>query len=165
MRLAPVLVVLGAAVLMVAWRRSLPGRGFEPAYVEDMASVRNLVQVVGHSDELPMKDGKLDVYAIVVLWEIGETLLDVFTSARFKYGPTEEQILGGDYSSFPYERYAGPVPPPEGAPLLWDKVPDENGKRVVGLRSGVAEYLDEAEVQALLKKYGQLPKNSPPAPK
>ena len=52
MRLAPVLVVLGAAVLMVAWRRSLPGRGFEPAYYLDEAEVQALLKQYG---QLPQK--------------------------------------------------------------------------------------------------------------
>ena len=171
MRLAPVLVVVGAAVLMVAWRRSLPGH-FENPATDDMNSVRTIMWLLG--DKLPIRDGAFDVYSLTA--EMGEVRYDLFRSTRHG-GPTDEEIIKGDYSTFPYARYHGDgkavhnfpgdssVSSEGVVPLLWDKQPDADNNRVVGFSSGSVRYVAEAEVQALLKKYGQLPQKPPPTPK
>ena len=109
MRLAPVLVVLGAAVFMALLRVlvvSSTGH-VEHRASEDMNTVKNIVQLLGDvasvEGKLPMKAGKLDPYALVSLRHLDEGSFDAFRSTRYG-GPTDEEIRNGEYSRFPYAR-------------------------------------------------------------
>ena len=136
---------------------------FEADKVKDMNSMRNLVGLLAVRGKIPMKDGQVDVYALVRKGEIRERHFHVFKSARFGYGPTKEQIKAGDYSKFPYERYRGEVDPAKAkmVPLLWDKKPDARGGRVVGLNGGAVKYYREERFEKLLKASGHQSGNPP----
>ncbi|MCZ6571919.1 MAG: hypothetical protein ACE10D_05065 [Planctomycetota bacterium] len=129
--------------------------------LQDINSVRNLASYLTLSgDPIPLAaDGRIDVYIFVRMGEIeGEDDLQVYVSALTGQGPTLEEMLAGDYTNFPYERYRGEVSPNElGVPLLWDKQPcrgDSTG-RIVGLTQGRCVFMEEAELQALLCRHGQ----------
>ena len=100
MRLAPVLVVLGAAVLMVVLRVLVVSSSghVEHRASEDMNAVKNIVQLLGNvasvDGKLPMKAGKLDPYALVILRHLDERSFDAFRSTRYG-GPTDEEIRNG----------------------------------------------------------------------
>lgn len=135
-------------------------RNFGLQKVEDMNNMRNMVGLLAINRVMPMKDGRVDVYALVRKGDIEEHHFSMFRSERFDTGPSKEEILAGDYKNFPYERFRGEVKPMgEGkvVPLLWDKRPDARNGRVVGYSHGAVKYLAEAEVQELLKAHGQLP--------
>ena len=72
-----------------------------------MNSMRNLVGLLTIQSKVPMKDGRVDIYALV--GEIGPENFSIFKSERFGVGPTKEQIEKGDYSEFPYGRFSGKV--------------------------------------------------------
>ena len=118
----------------------------------DMNDMRNLVSLLTIQSKVPMKDGRVDVYALV--GDIGPENFSIFKSERFGVGPTKEQIEKGDYSDFPYGRFSGKVEKGK-VPLLWDKKPDKQGGRVVGFNGGAVKWLPEAKVQELLEQYNQ----------
>jgi len=134
-----------------------PARDVKAAKVEDLNDMRDLVGLLVVGGKMPIKDGRLDVYALVRKGDITQEHFALFRSSRFEKGPSVEEIEKGDYANFPYERFKGEVKLGALVPLLWDKEPDRNNGRVVGFSSGAAKYLPEDEVQALLEKHGQLP--------
>jgi hypothetical protein len=100
----------------------------------------------------PMKDGALDVYALVRGGEIAREQYVLFHSTRAGKGPSAEEIERGDYTNFPWERHRGkevkggarPVP------LLWEKKPDAEGLVLVALSDGSARAMDEAALAQAL---------------
>ena len=92
--------------------------------LQDINSVRNLASYLSLSgDPIPLAaDGRIDVYIFVRTGAIeGEDDLQVYVSALTGQGPTLEEMLAGDYTNFPYERYRGEVSPNElGVPLIMD---------------------------------------------
>ena len=123
---------------------------------DDMNRVRQLAALLAISRKMPMKDGRVDVYALVRNGDIGARHFSILRSARFGKSPSKDEIEKGDYTNFPYERFKGTVKPGSHVPLLWDKKPDERNGRVVGFSSGAVKYYPEADVQKLLEKHGQL---------
>ncbi len=89
--------------------------------------------------------------------EIEEPNFWIFTSVRFGYGPTKEQIKAGDYSKFPYERFRGVIVLNKELPLLWDRKPDSKGGRVMGFTGGAVKWVPEERALAYLRAAGQLP--------
>jgi len=149
--LPPVLLVAGVAVALCAF---LPRDPCAPtSRVEDMNAMRQIVSIMvaRYADgRLPVKDGALDVYRLVRCLEISGMILQ---SARSGNGPTAEEILRNDYTNFPWERYRGDGKlegPP--VPLLWEKMPDDHGGRLVALSDGSARYFDAEEFEALRKE-------------
>lgn len=130
---------------------------YEQKKTDDLNSVRNLVGLLFVQREMPMKDGRVDVYALVRSGDLGEADLSLLRSARFGEGPSKEAIEAGDYSAFPYERFRGKVERDKVVPLLWDRKPDERGGRVVGLSSGAVKFYEEEQVQQMLREHGQTP--------
>ena len=105
--------------------------------IDDINNVRNLASYLSLSgDPIPLAaDGRIDVYIFVRKGEIeGEDDLQVYVSALTGQGPTLEEMLAGDYTNFPYERYRGEVSPKEpGVPLLWERQqPLGSGRRREG---------------------------------
>jgi hypothetical protein len=131
-------------------------REYLASKVEDLSHVRDMVGLIAVCGKIPMKDGRVDVFAVA--GELDPSKYYVFRSARSGAGPSDEEIERGDYKNFPYERFRGQVKrgAAESVPLIWDKKPDARNGRIVGFSGGAAKYLGEAEVQALLKRHGQL---------
>ena len=130
--------------------------------LQDINNVRNLASYLSLSgDPIPLAaDGRIDVYIFVRMGEIeGEDDLQVYVSALTGQGPALEEMLAGDYTNFPYERYRGEVSPKEpGVPLLWDKQACRGTGvvgRFVGLTQGRCVFMEEAELQTLLRAHGQ----------
>ena len=132
--------------------------------IHDINNLRNLVsylQVRGADPLALAPDGRVDVYVFVRTGEIeGEDDLQVYGNNATGQQPTLAEMLAGDYSNFGYERFRGEVSADAaGVPLLWDKQPRRGYGtmgRVVGLAGGRAVFMDEAEIQALLKEHGQV---------
>jgi hypothetical protein len=115
----------------------------------NLRTIANLLVVLG--SPLPMKDGALDVYALVQKGEITRENFALLRRPR-EDRPTDDEILRGDYTNFPYERYRGKAQLGSARPfpLLWDKTPDEHGVYVVAMSHGGAEAVDEAGMRAML---------------
>jgi hypothetical protein len=119
--------------------------------MEDMNSLRQLAGLVAQSGKLRMKDGALDVYALVRRGDLQGANLKMLRSNRSGTGPTGEEIERGDYTNFPWERYRGDgrlEGPP--FPLLWERKPDDKGMVLVGLSDGTAVYWEHAKLEAAL---------------
>ena len=127
--------------------------GFHRALTEDMNRFRIVASMAIIRPEVPVKDGRLDVYALVgglVLPSGGhDTLESLFSSSRWGTGPTEAEIESGSYENFPWERCRA-EDVREGAvyPLLWEKRPDRDGKLLVSFSDGASRRLTPAELDA-----------------
>jgi len=122
--------------------------------IEDFNNLRNLVGLVTILGKLPMKDGALDVYVFVQRGDILPRDFSMFRSARLRKGPTDEEILRGDYTNFPWERCKADAPrltSLQPFPLLWEKEPGPDGKHVVGLSNGAIRLLAPEELTPLLQ--------------
>ncbi len=117
--------------------------------INNLRTIANLLLVRG--PPLPMKDGALDVYALVQEGEITREDFSLLRRPR-EDRPTDEEILRGDYANFPYERHRGKADLglARAFPLLWDKTPDEHGVYVVAMSHGGAEAIDEAGLKVML---------------
>ncbi len=156
----------GWKLLAVLFAGSMIGTSrYEGCKIHDINNLRNLagyLQLAGREPVPLAPDGRLDVYIFVRTGEIeGEHDLKVYASKETGQQPTLEEMLAGDYSNFAYERFRGEVSAndPATVPLLWDKQPRRRGRevgRVVGLTGGRAVFMEEAELQALLRAHGQL---------
>ncbi len=122
--------------------------------------MRNLATLLAASGDEPLplaKDGRVDVYRFVHCGEIsGPDDLEVYVSG-LRGGPTLEEILADDYTNFAYERFRGSVSGngTGNVPLLWDREP-RNGLCIVGLNGGRVAFMEEAELQVLLREHGQV---------
>jgi hypothetical protein len=99
----------------------------------------------GHG-KLPMKDSALDVYRLVANGDLCGKDLTLLWSAHTGMGPMGEDLLRGDYTNFPWERYRGDGKlegPP--FPLLWEKKPDKHGGGLVAFSDGSLKYVEHFE--------------------
>lgn len=109
----------------------------------DLRNLAGLLLLRSPGGTLPMKDGALDVYALVRNGDLKGENLKVLRSRRSGTGPTDEEIERGDYANFPWERYRGDGKlegPP--FPLLWERKPDDKGKVLVALSDGTVTYAE-----------------------
>ena len=122
----------------------------------DMARMRNLAGLLVFS-QFPMKDGALDVYHVVVDDLPADRQLELLRDSRTGVGPLPSEVQQGDYTHFPYERFRGTAPPKDGGevPLIWDRVAQLDGTRLVALSSGAVKRMEEAKVLALLDRWSQ----------
>jgi len=128
----------------------------QAAITADRTLMRNLAGLLVIS-QFPMRDGALDVYRVFGKDAPDDRQLELFRSQRTGVGPSRAEVSGGDYTHFPYERFRGDTPPKVGAdvPLVWDRVAQLDGTRLVGLANGVAKRMKEADLLALLERWGQ----------
>lgn len=99
----------------------------------DSFAIHMVVGCVVSTRTIPMKDGQFDPYAFVRDGLIPASLLRSASGA----GPTDAEILRGDYTNLPWERYRGDgrlADPPFA--LLWSKEPGDDGKRRTGFSDG-----------------------------
>ncbi len=100
-------------------------------------------------------EDRVDVYLAVRRPDIATHYL-AYWSSRSGTGPSTEEILDGDYSKFPYTRFKGRVTHGEHrVPLLWDRDPQPNGRRLVGFNGGTTKWMKEEDLQNLLRDLGQ----------
>jgi hypothetical protein len=109
--------------------------------------------LVLRGEKLPMKDGALDVYALVKDGTIGRGEYSLFR-ARPNGPPSDEEIERGDYTNFPWARYHGngSPDPTRAIPLVWDRNPDADGYFVVGMSDGSALAMHQDELAKALGK-------------
>lgn len=121
--------------------------------VQKMNHVRQMIApLVMSRKPLPMKDGQLDVYALVRSGDIRKDDYVILRRWPEKI-PSDEEIERGDYTRFPYDRYRGTGElEPRPIPLVWDKEPDSEGVFIVGMSDGSTRSMDRAE---LAKTLGQ----------
>lgn len=114
--------------------------------------VRAMVGLLAAKKTLPIKDGALDIYALVRSGEIPKT--DYAILRRWpEEVPSDYEIEHGDYTHFPYERYRGraeldgryPIP------LIWDAEPDSAGILIVGMSDGAVRTMYRSE---FLREFG-----------
>jgi len=124
--------------------------------LNDTNRLRQIVApVFTPSFSYPMKDGVFDPYEFARRGDIPREKYDLFRSERLGTGPTDEEIERGDYTNFPWERHRGEFDRAPKAPpvlLLWEKVPDKHGGRLVALSDGSARYFEAEEFEALFRK-------------
>jgi len=156
------LLLLGVGTLIVVGLSSLPHSQPDPGLREDMNLLRDLVgRIVVHSERegnLPLRDGALDVYAVLQGFDPSESnFLDLVHSERRGTGPTMEEIRRGDYTHFPWERARGleRLPPGRTVALLWDREPDEEGRYLVGTSWPRIERVTREELKNLVAGAGQ----------
>ena len=141
-------------------RRLDSERNAKKKRIADENRVRMLVcsmSIVGKTQVVLDDDDRVDVYFLVRRWDIAEKdLPDLYWSARSGSGPSKDEVLDGDYSSFPYTRFGGRILHGEVAiPLLWDRDPQPDGRRLVGFRGGDVKWMKEEDLQNLLRGLGQ----------
>jgi len=119
------------------------------AVLEDANSLRQIVGMIVERGELPMKDGALDPYDFVRTGTITDRQIHMLLrSRRMDKGPTKEEVLRGDYTNFPWERYRGErtdLGPPV-YPLLWERE-SITDYRFVGFSDGSVKALDPDEFE------------------
>ncbi|MEM8886076.1 MAG: hypothetical protein AAGD14_18570 [Planctomycetota bacterium] len=105
-----------------------------------------------NKDSLPMKDGALDVYALVREGKIAPTEYALLRAPESKKLPTAKQIERGDYTHFPYERHRGTGKffTNTRFPLLWDKKPDADGRIAVLMNLGAVRAMTKEELAEAL---------------
>jgi hypothetical protein len=119
--------------------------------LETTSNLRMIAGLLVMAEWFPLKEGTLDVYALVKRGEIPRSELRILQKNGV---PTAAEIDGGDYSRFPYHRYQGEGKPDykRRIPLLWEKEPDSEGMFVVAFNDGSASAVDRAELDRLLLK-------------
>ena len=119
--------------------------------VEDMNSIRNMVNIMITDGAPAAPDGRLDVYkALLSNEDSTEEIVYLCRSARTGEGPTIEQIRAGDYSRFPFVRAKGELTMREsyGRPLLWDPRAARKRRARGGIRPWVRQSADGGRVSA-----------------
>ncbi len=145
-----VLVPVLAAIALRASVTVCPG----PRYPDkgNLHQIAEALVAISPDGDFPMKDGALDVYAVVRAGEIVGSKLRTFRSARSGTGPTDEEIARGDYTNFPWERCRGAGR--RGStpfPLLWESAPDDQGEILVALSDGHVYFMKPERLDAALK--------------
>ncbi len=124
----------------------------------DMVALKHVIGTIVRLPRSAWKQtpsGKLDVYAMAGdVYEIAE-LAPLLRSTRYGFGPSAEEIGTGDYSRYAYARFVGEVPLRRTAPLLWDRVTDSDGMRLVGDSGGTVGRVTEAALFDGLHTHGQ----------
>ncbi|MEM8882689.1 MAG: hypothetical protein AAGD14_01310 [Planctomycetota bacterium] len=123
--------------------------------IEKTNHLRDLFgRLMKQKDGLPMKDGALDVYALVRSGDVTAKEYHFFRIPENRLHPTAKEIEKGDYTNFPYERYRGDgnIQVAKLIPLLWEKKPDADGKFMVLTNDGSVKAMDKAELAKLLAK-------------
>ena len=121
-----------------------------------MNDLRNIIGLIVVTQMKVMKDGKLDVYALVRKGEIERGSLRHRSAALDTAGPTDEEIKKGDYTKFPYERYHGDPKALFGSakivPVLVGQEAGQEGRSASSLSARApSSAIDEKRFQSLLK--------------
>jgi hypothetical protein len=125
----------------------------------DLNKLRNMAGSMVSGPQLPMKDDALDVYKLYRKGDLSDDeQFAIFRCERTGVSPTRAEVKAGNYDHFPYERWRGTEPPATGTktPILWDRVAQADGTRLVAMSFGAVVVMPEAELQKLLKEHGQL---------
>jgi hypothetical protein len=126
-----------ALVVLGACGEDAARRAMSQQRIEDRYSMRTIARLVIAGGKLPMKDGMFDPYAL------GRGNVLLFRSARYGFGPTEEEVKAGDYARFPWARCKGPRKldgPP--FPMLWEREPDRDGRMLCVRSDGIVAVWD-----------------------
>ena len=157
-------IVIGigvVVVLLVVFLVGLPlatvatPKGTEIAErLEDLTDVRIMLDALHAGplgEETPLaSDGKLNIYRVLRREGMSDAdIVKLCRSSRSGTGPTADEVKGGDYANFPYERHAGPVDIETERALLWDPEPGEDGARLVGITGASARFVEAAEFARL----------------
>jgi len=149
-RLGTVLGALAAIVaiyLFIGFNRGGCGGG---PILNDTNRLRQIVGCAFATPprRLPMKGGVFDPYEFVRRGNIPREDYDLFRSERSGTGPTDAEIERGDYTNFPWECYRGDGKlegPP--FPLLWERMPDKRGGRIIAFSDGSATYCERGDLE------------------
>ena len=132
---------LKARLDKIEGKKSPERRADRAATIEDLRALKDLAALTVMCEQIPMKDGALDIYGFVRIGDVIQPQYGIFRSKRLGTGPTDKEIEAGDYTNFPWERYRGDGKlegPP--VPLLWERKPDKEGKVLVALSDGTVVH-------------------------
>ncbi|MEE8104656.1 MAG: hypothetical protein V3T86_03880 [Planctomycetota bacterium] len=143
--------------VLARWEKSVRAMLAEPSVrkrAEDKRRLGMLTFDLQTYDEIPMKNGAVDVYRLWRDEHLTDDLdIDLSASARTGVGPTPQERAADNYDFFPYHRFRGAKPPKKDAetPLLWDKRVGPDKIRLVAFANGFVKEVSDEELDRILK--------------